>query len=277
MVVLENIPYYYWGEPVIVSVYSEDPEADSDGDGYYDLQEVNTWGTDPCCPDSHPITVSGFNADRSRAPLVGATAWSNDLDDILLDQSNFGWGGIVPCPIYFLGFVDEIETESLVDGDGNLLVDVFFAGLTAVDLTTDEADELVAFLEAGGILYIAGNSGANEGPSYHPLFTALGWTDTFEATGNQGNSGQSSIPIATPITDGPFGIVGPLDHTVFRPINFVSSTCVAQDSTLCLVAEASIGSNGGYLSINGDPLYFDQFLSDDDNLNYFLNLFALAV
>jgi len=46
-----------------------------------------------------------------------------------------------------------------------------------------------------------------------------------------------------------------------------------------ILAEGAIGS--GYISLTGDPLYFNFFLPggtnpDPDNLNYFLNLFALA-
>jgi len=270
MVILGINPYFYWGEPVMVSVYCEDPEADSDGDGYYDLEEVNEWGTDPCCPDSHPIFVSGFNTVRSRAPIGDSEA--EIIEDELLDTDNFGWHGTVPCPIIFLDFVETIETESLVDDQGNLLCDVFFAGLTATPLTNDESVEFKNFLNAGGILYISGNSGS-EGESYHPLFTELGWLDTF--SGSQVGGGETSTPIITPITTGPFGIVGPLDTTPFRPILYSSTTCVAEVSSSCIVAEAAYGL--GYISITGDPLFFDLFMGDDDNLNYYLNLFALAV
>jgi hypothetical protein len=267
----EDNMYNSWGDPLIVSVYDPDPEADSDGDGYYDIGEVG-YGTDPCCPDNHPILVSGFNSDRSRAPLVSGP--EDDLETELLDTDNFGWGGIVQCPIIFLDFVETIATESLVDADNNLLVDVFFAPLTDVDLTTDEAAELKAFLEAGGILYVCGNSEDNEGPSYHPLFTELGWTDTFLSSTTGGT--ESTIPVTTPVTDGPFGIVGNLSMTIFRPFLYNSAICVAEGpASNCLVAESAYGL--GYISIQGDPLYFDLFMSDIDNVNYFLNLFALAV
>lgn len=280
---------HYWieGEPVTVSVYDPDPEADSDGDGYLDLDEVEIWGTDPCDDESHPIFVSGFNIDRNRGPLGysgGGELDGEALADALLDLDNFGFGGTVPCLIVFLDFAQTIETESLVDGDGNLLCDLFFAGLTTTTLTTDEVDELKAFLEAGGILYLAGNSNPLEGASYNPLFTALGWSDIFTTTVSGVAGDWTSTPISTPITTGPFGTCGPLTSTPFTHISTITATIVATgvNPSYCIIAEASVGSNGGYLSMTGDPLYFDIFVDtgetyyDVDNLNYFLNLFALA-
>jgi hypothetical protein len=270
------------GEPLVVSVYDPTPGADSDGDGIEDLDEVEVYLTDPCDPEVRPIFVSGFNSTRNRAPLGSSGA--DDLKGELLDTNNFGYGGTVESPLVFLDFVSTIAPESLVDGDGDLIIHVFFAGLTGTDLTNAEADELKAFLEAGGILYISGNSGGNEGPSYNPLFTALGWSDIFTATVEwTGNYVNTSTPVSTPVTSGgPFGSVGPLTHTPFRVISTSSAMNVSNgaSTTDCIIAEASVGSNGGYLSAMGDPLYFDIFIgapsNDPDNLNYFLNLFALA-
>jgi hypothetical protein len=269
------------GDPVIVSVYDPTPGVDTDGDGIEDIDEVEVYLTDPCDPEVHPIFVSGFNSSRNRAPL--GSSGSDDLKDELLDTGNFGYGGTVPSPVVFLDFVSTIASESLVDGDGDLLCHVFFAGLTGTDLTTAEADELKAFLEAGGILYISGNSGANEGPSYNPLFTTLGWSDSYTATVTGSNYVPTSTPVSTPVTSGgPFGSVGPLTHTLFRIISTSSAINVSNGylTTDCIIAEATVGSNGGYLSMMGDPLYFDIFIgnpsNDPDNLNYFLNLFALA-
>ena len=234
----------------------------------------------------HSIRVSGFSELRSRSPLVDSSGnppagdhGSSNLVNSLRNPSNFGPDGIVGAEVEFLPFVNQIESGSLVDSDGRRRVDLFFAGLTSVTLTTEEVNELVRFVEGGGVLYMGGNSGSNEGPSYNPLFKALGITDCFAAsTVWTGNHVQSSTPIDTPITRGPFGIVGPLTHTPFRAIVTGDGTvgvATGYGSSEFIVAEGSIGS--GYIAITGDPLYFNFFTGPDlDNLRYFLNLFALA-
>ena len=260
---------------------------------YFDMYETawangsdfpgNNWATYFEYEIVPPILVGGFDSVRSRAPL-GEIGVADYMAGELLDPTNFGCGGIVSRPIEFIPFVETIETESLVDGDGNLLCDVFFAPLTTTALTTDEANELKAFLEAGGILYLSGNSNPAEGASYTPLFTALGWADVYTGGWSGNNGDVSSTPVSTPITTGPFGAIGPITHTPFDPISTSTATIVATgvNASNCLIAEASVGSNGGYLSMTGDPLYFDMFVDpggtyyDADNLNYFLNLFALA-
>lgn len=227
------------------------------------------------------IRVSGFTEPRARGPLVdpngnpipGALGAST-LYNALVDSNNFGPAGIVPCPIEFLPFVTEILPNSLVNSNGNLLVDVFFGALNETTLSPGEAAELAAFVNAGGILYISGNS-SGEGLSYNPLFTALGITDQFSAA-TVGSSGQTSVPLPTPVTTGPFGIIGPLSDTPFSPIiTGTGLTGVATDSGQVLLAEGAFST--GYLSATGDPSYFNLFTDvDPDNLNYFLNLFALA-
>jgi hypothetical protein len=101
---------------------------------------------------------------------------ASTLFNALVNPNNFGPTGIVPCPIEFLPFVTEILPNSLVTPSGSRLVDVFFGALNEVTLSASEAAELAAFVNAGGVLYISGNS-QGEGLSYNPLFTALGTTD----------------------------------------------------------------------------------------------------
>ena len=198
------------------------------------------------------------------------------------DPDNFGPYGIIPYTIAYAPFVDEILEESLVDADGNLMIKLFFAGLTYSEITEDEAIELENFLDAGGILYICGNSVPIEGQRYNPLFTKLGWTDSFSSdVVSTDTYGVTTTPVVTPVTNGPFGIIGPLKHTPFTAFNTVTAINVAtgydpSGTPKCIIAESSYGINGGYISIMGDPLYFDLFDGDEDNLNYFLNLFAMA-
>lgn len=227
------------------------------------------------------IRVSGFTDPRSRSPLVDSNGnpvpgglGSSTLFNALVNPSNFGPTGIVPCPIVFLPFVTEVLPNSLVDPNGNLLVDLFFGGLNETPLSASEAAELAAFVNAGGILYISGNS-SGEGLSYNPLFTALGTTDQYSAN-TVGSSGQTSVPLPTPVTTGPFGIIGPLSDTPFSPIiTGTGLTGIATDSGEVLLAEGAFFT--GYISATGDPSYFNLFTDvDPDNLNYFLNLFALA-
>lgn len=217
------------------------------------------------------IRVSGFDSPRNRAPLTSGTA--SNLGAALVDQNNFSSDGTVACDVDIQGLVQSIAAGDLVDGQGNLQVDVFFAGLTAQTLSAAEATELADFMNAGGVVYVSGNSGGNEGPSYNPLFSALDVGDQYAVATTGG--GTTSIPVATPVTNGPFGVVGPLSSTIFRILEPDASTAVASVGEIPIVAELAVGD--GYLSWMGDPLYFDLFTnSDADNLNYFLNLFALG-
>ncbi|MBU0569900.1 M23 family metallopeptidase [Patescibacteria group bacterium] len=253
------------------------------------------------------ITVSGLTFPRSRVPLVDSSGnvssdlyeGASNLVSALQDSGNFGAGGTVPCSIDFQPFVTEINPSSLVSG-GNRTVDIFFAGVTDTTLSSSEADELATFINAGGIVYISGSAFhhdyglSNEGPSFNPLFNALGISDSF-STGIDESSfmGESSDPSdTTPITGGPFGNISGMTHWSFRIINTSSLTQLADgfESGGMVVMSVTPGSglsdeivlaegafSSGYLSVTGDPMYTD-FLTgmDSDNLNYFLNLFALG-
>jgi hypothetical protein len=242
--------------------------------------EVKTGSVQFSATGVNPIRISGFDENRSRAPLITSEGDPGGLSSTLVaalnNSTNFGASGIVSCPVSFQPFVETIATSSLVSG-GNRLVDVFFAGLTATTLTTAEATELAAFVNAGGILYVAGNSADNEGPSYNPLFTALGTATTYNAspTGSFFVEQSSDPPNTTPFTNGPFGPVGPLAHSIFRGIQPGSMTGLATGfgSAEYLVVEGSFTT--GRVSAHGDPLYFNLFTDvDADNQNYFLNLVA---
>jgi hypothetical protein len=248
----------------------------------FNIQLVRADGT------SEPIKVWGFTSPRNRAPLLDPAGnaptdiWgSSNIVRALKDPTNFGPGGIVPSPVQFvLPFVTTITPNSLVDAEGRRTVDVFFAGLLSspTTLSDEEAMELARFLMAGGVLYISGNTG-EEGPGYNKLFEVLGATDRFSLdTVWTGNFVETSTPISTPITNGVFGVVGPLLHTPFRAIlpgTHTTGVAMGYASTSYILAEGRIGL--GYISITGDPLYFNFFTGPDpDNLRYFLNLVALA-
>ncbi|HUP01957.1 MAG TPA: hypothetical protein VM737_10610, partial [Gemmatimonadota bacterium] len=231
------------------------------------------------------VSVSGFDGTRSRAPLDGGTGFdgTSTLVNALLDPDNFGASGTVSCAVELEPLVTTIAPGSLVDEFENLQVDVFFAGLTATTLTSDEAAELVAFLNAGGVVYLSGNSLDNEGPGYNPLFVELDVSDRYDTTvevvtGPEGVAESSDPPDTTPLTNGPFGTIGPLSHSTFRDLLPVTTTGLAtgNSSESYLLAEGAFGIGGiGYLSWTGDPLYFNLFTDvDQDNLNYFLNLVA---
>ncbi|MBA3585387.1 MAG: hypothetical protein H0W36_12840 [Gemmatimonadetes bacterium] len=229
-------------------------------------------------PTASGLRVSGFDGTRSRAPLDGSTGTlgTSTLVNALLDPNNFGGPeGTVSCTAEIEPLVATIAPGSLVDGSGNLQVEVFFAGLTATTLTTAEADELAAFLNAGGVVYLSANSAANEGPGYNPLFTALNVSDVYDTTVETSNGESSDPPDTTPLTNGPFGAVGPLSHTPFRVLLPATTTGLATGNggSSFIVAEGTFGA--GYLSWMGDPLFFNLFTDvDQDNLTYFLNLFA---
>lgn len=231
------------------------------------------------------IRVSGYTSPRSRLPLLDPSGnapigflGTSILVNALLDPNNFGTGGVMPCPVTFLPFVQTVETGSLVDSNGSLKVDLFFTGITGQTLSPVEAAELAAFVNAGGILYLGGDSGVNEGQSYNPLFAVLGITDSFSQTIVPIPSiVQTTVPLASPVTNGPFGIVGPLSHETFR-VFFpgTGTTGIAfGDATGSIILAEGVFEKG-YISATGDPIYVNEFLNDTDNIKYFLNLFALA-
>lgn len=225
------------------------------------------------------IRVASFGAPRVLEPLIGPGSHTTILVGALQNPENFGPNGIVKCPIVFLEPVQTILPGSLVNPDGTLNADVFFAGNSKVSLTLSEAAELAAFINAGGIVFVAGDSDPGEGISYNLLFSALGVTDQFiEFVSGISGFELTTVPIATPVTTGPFGTVGPISKTLFKV--FVPGTgthTVATNTfdTATVLAEGAFGR--GYLSVSGDVIYLDPVAAiNQNNLKYFLNLFALA-
>lgn len=231
------------------------------------------------------IRVSGYTSPRARIPLLDPSGnptigflGTTILVNALTDPNNFGPGGVVLCPVTFLPFVQTVETGSLVDSSGNLKVDLFFSGVTGQTLSPSEAAELAAFVNAGGILFLGADTASNEGLSYNPLFAVLGTTDVFLSTvvPTQGIV-QTTVPLASPVTNGPFGTVGPLSHETFRvflPGNGTTGIAFGDSTGSIILAEGAFSL--GYISAVGDPIYVNEFLNDTDNIRYFLNLFALA-
>jgi len=237
------------------------------------------------------IKVSGFAYPRNRFaltnPLGKAPPQSyetKNMYDYLKDFSFFGPGGVVDCKINFQIPVGQVEAGSLVNEHGDLLTDVFFSGPTVTPLTTEEAKELARFVRNGGILYISGEVlHPTMGPSYDPLFVDLGIGDRITSTRiyEGGGSKESSVPInRTIVTDGPFGNVDKLTYFSYKVIRNDSSILIVtgQDNVNSLVIEKSI--NSGYLIATGESIYRRNnvipYILDDDNRNYFLNMFALA-
>lgn len=224
------------------------------------------------------VRVASFGATRAIDPLIGPLSRTETLVEALQNPENFGLSGIVKCPILFLDPVQTILPGSLVNLDSTLNADVFFGGNSSVPLTASEAAELAAFINAGGIVFVGSNSGADEGVSYNPLFSALGVTDEFIETNSLAiGIEQSSVPTTTPVTTGPFGTVGPISITIFKifvPGTGTDTVATGTTDPHTVLAEGAFGK--GYLSVAGDVIYIDLLTSDQDNLNYFLNLFALG-
>lgn len=234
-----------------------------------------------------PIRVSGFTSPRARSVLLDPSgqaetgnAGTTNLVSDLQNTTKFGASGVVACAVVFRPFVLTVAAGSLVDATGRRLVDVFFGSVTATTLSPAEATELAAFVRAGGLLYVSGNSGGNDGPSYNPLFAALEIGDTYdaEATTGFGFYQSSDPPDNPPFTHGPFGTVGELMHTVFRPLTTSSLTALATGSgtNLTILAEGAFGA--GRVVAAGDPIHQNQMTgtADPDNQRFFLNFFAHA-
>ncbi|KKQ95803.1 MAG: hypothetical protein UV74_C0013G0408 [Candidatus Woesebacteria bacterium GW2011_GWB1_43_14] len=233
------------------------------------------------------IAVSGFKYPRNRFALVSITGGlppSHHYSDILYgklrNSNNFGVSGVVSCPIKFEPFLLDILPGSLVDSNGNPRIDVFFGGISEDrNLTLTEAHELAKYIQAGGVVYISGMGGMKIiGPEYNLLFEELGINDRLsEIASFPGPGVQSSDPAnTTPLTNGPFGVVGSLKHESFRNLQLFSLTGIAigYNTSEYILAEGQFGK--GYLSVTGGPLYINTVFGDNDNQKYFLNLFAMG-
>lgn len=238
------------------------------------------------------IRVSGYQFGTAWLPLVQPNlnpplSYSNtygyQLYLALKHTSNFGPSGTVPCTVDFVNQVSSVTTESLVDQNGNLLVDVFWGGAKFVNVTDEEATELAKFVSSGGILYITGGGWTDtntpgRGPEYNLLFEKLGIADRFEADHfASGDYVQTTIPLESVVTRGPFGTVNPMLVDSIRKfatqdLNGIVSKTEAEEF---IVHEKKIGK--GYLVVTGSFLYSDYLITHDyDNTKYYMNLFALG-
>jgi len=235
--------------------------------------------------ESSTIKVTGYDFNRSSSalldfdgdPLVhpgGPNSSSTVLGNFLLNPSNFGQNGIVKCSVDLQNPTSYIESGSLINNSGNLLVDVFFATDTIQDLSTEEITELTKFINAGGIVYA--HTVSIGGDQYVKLFENLGLDIVFGERQQEPTGSLSSDPDdTTPITNGSFGIIGALEHGPYREIISGDAKIIAYSPTLGtnLLVESSIGN--GYLAVASSPLHVN-ILARNSNIRYFANLVSLG-
>jgi hypothetical protein len=232
------------------------------------------------------IKVTGYNLQRSGSALLdafgnplnhpaGPSFGSTRLGNVLLNTSNFGSQGIVSCSVKFRVPTNYVHSELLVNSEGKLLVDVFFATSTTQNLTIEEINEFKNFLNAGGILYVQ-TAASVGGEYYNPLFEFLN-LDIHFGERIQASTGDltSDPPDSTLSTNGPFGVVGALAHSPFREINSTGVEVIAYNpaNSKVVLAEAKYGK--GYLSVAGTQLHVN-ILSTLSNQKYFSNLVAMG-
>lgn len=236
--------------------------------------------------EEETIIVKGYGYGRTRYALVDANGNipANPLfhADRLYNglQSKFGEGKLVSCPVELQPTTDYVSKESLVDLDGNLKADVFWAPALNTELSEEEAEELGKFVRSGGILYVGGGSWLTPtqgmGPEINLLFENLGIDDHFDTSvlTTEGVR-QSHVPLESIVVNGPFGNVGQLYHGAYRKFEaHLLRPIVPTDEFGSIVSESMVGD--GYLIVVGDTLYSNFFMQDVDNFNYYMNLFALG-
>ena len=166
----------------------------------------------PLAPNTRTLRVISWDSTRGRDDMVLTdTSAGRNITRVyaaLMNPANFGPEGVIKCAPG-ISYVNAIPTGSLVNG-GVRQADVFFGNMinpnSPVPLSASEAAELVAFLNAGGVVYISGD-GHGQGTPWNPLFVALGISDRFAS--DYITSGSVSLPlVVTPLTNGPFGTVG---------------------------------------------------------------------
>ena len=235
-----------------------------------------------------PIRVVTFDSNRSPQGLFDVhseplytNAGSSNIIESLEDLSKFGGeGAVVSCGVEFLPTVEEILPGSLVDEKGILLTDVFFGPLLNWELSSAEADELAKFVEAGGVVFVAGSTSIS-GPGYNPLFESLNISDRWLGINVYNPPTYFSSPHYT-ITEtvlGPFGEVNTLEHRSYKWLDRHDLVGVFRDvpdfSLPYVVAEKRFGE--GYLVVSSGQIYSNVFTeNENDNLEYFLNLFAMG-
>jgi hypothetical protein len=183
---------------------------------------------------------------------------------------------VVPCTVDIMDQVDYVQNGSLVGEDGRLKADIFFGAAKRASLAQEEADELARFVENGGVLYIT-SVPSDVGTEYNLLFEALGINDRFSEDVFTGELAQTTTPIESIITQGLFGSVGPLSSSSVKIFNnqWLQGIASRTEAEEHVVYEGRIGK--GYLVVTGSWLYSDFLIDlDNDNRDYYLNLFALG-
>jgi len=187
--------------------------------------------------------------------------------------------------------VDYISEGSLVDSQGNLQVDIFFVGLLLRSLTQEEASELAAFMQAGGVVHLAAGSANLPQYGYEMLWQELGYENDyyenvyeelpqipdygeFDYINVQDLTHLTTPIINTPFEPGEFGTAGGLRY-LFWYLGIHTDELDAQASSAVLgktiMAGGQVGQ--GYLSVAAYPLYIGLFdFAGSSNMLYFRNM-----
>lgn len=229
------------------------------------------------------IKLSSFNLSRSSSAFLdddgnplnhpaGPSTGSTQVGYFLLNSFNQSFPS--GCGLEYEVPKSYLSEGSLVDGQGNLMLDVFFATNTTQSFTLEEQEELKRFVNAGGILYLHTSASAGE-DYFNPLLQYFGLDVSF-GDRQQVSTGTNSSPLAdTPTKNGPFGSVGYLDHGPFREINSTGVVEVAYSPSIDKVLLVETPFGNGYIAISGGPLHVN-ILATTNNKNYFGNLVSLA-
>lgn len=220
-------------------------------------------------------------------PELFAFFAASDLHDRWQDGDLFGENGICPCSVDVEGPLAHIDSGSLVDNKGKLLTDIFFVGQLIRSLDATEAHELKAFMEAGGVVHMAGGREDLPGFGYQALWQELGWagspyTQFYEQLPTEGNELVDLIVKSRELTNTPFepGIFGTVEKINYLPIFFGVNTSNLEAQAMSgnpnsqpVMAGAEVGK--GYLTVSGTPLFINfNNLAGDNNLKYFQNMAA---
>lgn len=234
------------------------------------------------------IKVATFDSSRSPQYLLDmnnvplyTNAGSSNIVENLKDLSKFGnVNGIVDCGVEFLPTVEEVLPGSLVDENNVLLADVFFGPLLNWSINSIEAEEISSFINAGGIVFVA-ESTISGGPKYNLLLKYLNLEDKWLEDNVYNPLTNFSTPhyAFTDTVMGPFGEVNILEHRTYRWLDKHDLVGVFMDfpdfSWPFVIAEKKFGK--GYLAASSGQIYSNAFTGgDNDNLEYFLNMFAMG-
>jgi len=241
--------YFAFGEPVYVSVYDPDPEADSDGDGYPDIDEVDCYHTDPCDPNDYPVYVLWDD--------------THDLNGDSLYTDYFSLYENLTSDRYYIDQLEDdegpIDESTLADYDILVIPDA------EDDLSNAEITAIQNFVSSGGGLFVLGEIPSEIPIAIHNTLLApysIQFTETSPDSGTVIKNNLTAHQITTGITSFYY------QYGSFLDVSSPAITLATYDDKPILAA----WSGTGKVVVIGDSNLFEDLWLQLDNQQLGINI-----